>query len=106
MGVDQPQCGTGRASGKREAPPPCEYWQKKSQKVDRRAVGCNLVVLKSALPQANYKIQAPNPATPVRAIQGFLVYDIRCPVPPCPRLPPPPSSFLRSRALTGVGASG
>jgi hypothetical protein len=56
-------------SGKR---PPLRILAKKSQKVDRRAVGCNLVVLKSALPQANYKIQAPNPATPVRAIQGVF----------------------------------
>jgi hypothetical protein len=44
-----------------------------SQNVDRRAVGCSLVVLKSALPQANGKIQAPFSATPVRAIQGACV---------------------------------
>jgi hypothetical protein len=38
---------------------PVEYWQKKSQAVDRQAVGCNLVMLKSALSQSHYKIQAP-----------------------------------------------
>jgi hypothetical protein len=68
MGVDQPQCGADRASPAKW--PVVEYWQKTSQNVDRRAVGCNLVVLKSALPQANCKIQAPFSATPVRAIQG------------------------------------
>jgi hypothetical protein len=50
-----------------------EYWQKTSQTPGRRAIGCNLVVLKSALPQANCKIQAPFSATPGRATQGACV---------------------------------
>jgi hypothetical protein len=46
MGVDQPECGTGRAS-------PAKWSNtntggKSSEKVDRRAVGCKLVVLKMA----------------------------------------------------------
>jgi hypothetical protein len=54
---------------------PVEYWQNTSQNVDRPAVGCNLVVLKSALPQSHCKIQAPNPATPYEQFNSFvLVY--------------------------------
>jgi hypothetical protein len=54
--------------------------KKRSQAVDRRAAGCNLlgVVLKSALPQANCKIQTPFSATPVRAFQGACVLVWRC----------------------------
>jgi hypothetical protein len=47
-----------------------EHWPNKKQNVDRRAVGCNLVVLERAFPQSSCKIQAPFPATPIRAIQG------------------------------------
>jgi hypothetical protein len=41
-----------------------EHWQQKtSQTFGRRAVGCNLVVLKRAPPQSGCKIQAPFSAT-------------------------------------------
>jgi hypothetical protein len=74
MGVDQPQCGAGSWQGQpRKMVGGRILANKTSQNVDRRAVGCNLVVLKSALPQANCKIQAPFSATPVRAIQGACV---------------------------------
>jgi hypothetical protein len=43
------------------------------QTFDRRAVGCNLVVLKSALPQSHCKIQAPNPATPYEQFNSFVL---------------------------------
>ena len=49
MGVDQPECGAGRAS-------PAKWsitntGEKKSEKVDRWDVGCNLVVLKMTCSQ-------------------------------------------------------
>jgi hypothetical protein len=50
-----------------------EHWRKKtSQNAGRRAVGCNLVVLKMACSQSHRKIQAPFSATPsaVRAAQA------------------------------------
>jgi hypothetical protein len=87
MGVDQPQCRAGRASGKREAGA-LRILAKTNKRAGRRAVGYNLVVLKSALPQANCKIQAPDPATPVRAIQARC-FGLKCPVPrPISHLPP------------------
>jgi hypothetical protein len=49
----------------------CEYWRKKnSQAVDRRAVGCKLVVLKMACSQSGYKILRHFLVPLVRAIQG------------------------------------
>ena len=61
MGVDQPECGAGRAA----------KWsirtlaKKSSQTFDRwAAVGCNFLVLKMACSQSHCKIQAPFPATP------------------------------------------
>jgi hypothetical protein len=71
MGVDQPECGAGgRASPAKWSN--ANTGEKKSQNVDRRAIGCNLVVLKVACSQSYRKIQAPFSATPsaVRAIQG------------------------------------
>jgi hypothetical protein len=55
MGVDQPECGAGRAS-------PAKWsitntGEKKPEKVDRRAVGCKLVVLKMACSQSGCKVQ-------------------------------------------------
>jgi hypothetical protein len=49
-----------------------EHWQKKKTKknVERRAVGCNLVVLKMTCSQSGYKVQTHFLAPPVRAIRG------------------------------------
>jgi hypothetical protein len=44
MGVDQPECGAGRASPAKWSN--TNTGEKKSEKVDRWDVGCNLVVLK------------------------------------------------------------
>jgi hypothetical protein len=66
MGVDQPECGAGRAS-------PAKWSNtntggKKSEAVDRRAVGCKLVVLKMACSQSGCKILRHFSVPPVRAI--------------------------------------
>jgi hypothetical protein len=72
MGVDQPECGAGRASPAKW--PVVEYWQKRSQNVDRRAVGCNLVVLESAFPQSSCGYQTYFSASPCGQfeVRGFL----------------------------------
>jgi hypothetical protein len=71
MGVDQPECGAGSWQGQPRKVVEYEHWQKKSsQNVDRRAVGCNLVVLKMTCSQSGCKVQTRFSATPVRAIQG------------------------------------
>jgi hypothetical protein len=63
MGVDQPECGAGKAS-------PAKWSNthtpgtNPSENVDRWAVGCNLVVLKMTCSQSGCKIQAPFPAMP------------------------------------------
>jgi hypothetical protein len=57
-----PQNGRWSNTGKKQAGPPVVGLS-----------GCNLVVLKSALPQENCKIQAPFSATPVRVVQGAWV---------------------------------
>ena len=44
--------------------------KKNSEKVDRRAVGCKLVVLKMTCSQSGRKVQTHFLASPVRAIQG------------------------------------
>ena len=62
MGVEQPECGAGRASPAKWSN--TNTGEKKGQTFDRRAVGCNLVVLNRAPPQSHYKIQAPFSATP------------------------------------------
>jgi hypothetical protein len=55
MGIDQPECGAGRASpAKWSNTNNCE---KKSEAVDRRAVGCKLVVLKMACSQSGCKVR-------------------------------------------------
>jgi hypothetical protein len=54
MGVDQPECGAGRASP--------AHWsntntgEKSSEKVDRWDVGCNVVVLKMKCSQSGRKV--------------------------------------------------
>jgi hypothetical protein len=51
MGVaEQPECGAGSKMVE------YEHWQKTSQNVDRRAVGCNLVVLKMTCSQSGCKV--------------------------------------------------
>jgi hypothetical protein len=45
---------------------------KKSQAVDRQAVGCNLVVLKSTFRQANCKIRAPFCSLPYEQFKSAL----------------------------------
>jgi hypothetical protein len=71
MGVDQPECGAGRASLASPA-----KWsntntgEKNSEKIDRRAVGCKLVVLKMTCSQSGRKVQTHFLAPPVRAIRG------------------------------------
>jgi hypothetical protein len=50
MGVDQPECGAGRASPAKW--PNTNTGKTNSQAVDRRAVGCKLVVLKMACSQS------------------------------------------------------
>jgi hypothetical protein len=68
MGVDQPECGAGRASPAKWSN--TNTGKKSSENVDRWAVGCNLVVLK----RASYAITLQNSSTifrhAVRAIQG------------------------------------
>jgi hypothetical protein len=77
MGVDQPECGAGRAS-------PAKWLntntgnpgKKTSQTFGRRAVGCNLVVLKMACCLLATALQ--NSSTifhhAVRATQGALCF--------------------------------
>jgi hypothetical protein len=55
MGVDQPECGAGRASPAKWSN--TNTGEKKSEAVDRRAVGCKLVVLKMACSQSGCKVQ-------------------------------------------------
>jgi hypothetical protein len=77
MGVDQPECGAGRAS-------PAKWSNtntgknKTSQTFDRQAVGCNLMVLKRAPPQSHCKIQAPFPATPCEQFKVLSALVQRC----------------------------
>jgi hypothetical protein len=67
MGVDQLECGAGRASPAKWSV--VEYWQKKtSQNVD---VGCNLVVLERAPPQPGCKSVAR------RAIQSAWCFGLK-----------------------------
>jgi hypothetical protein len=55
MGIDQPECGAGRASPAKWSN--TNIGEKKSEAVDRRAVGCKLVVLKMACSQSGSKVQ-------------------------------------------------
>jgi hypothetical protein len=52
-----------------------EHWPhpQKNQTFDRRAVGCNLVVLNRAPPQSHGKIQAPFSATPYEQFKVLSV---------------------------------
>jgi hypothetical protein len=68
MGVDQPECGAGRASPAKWSN--TNTGEKKSEEVDRRDVGCNLVVLKMTCSQSGRKVQTHFLAPPVRAIRG------------------------------------
>jgi hypothetical protein len=68
MGVDQPECGAGRAS-------PAKWSNtntggKNSETFDRRAAGYKLVILKMTCSQSSRKVQTHFLAPPVRAIQG------------------------------------
>jgi hypothetical protein len=74
MGVDQPECGAGRSKVVEY-----EHWPKnKSQAFGRRAVGCNLVVLKRAPPQSHCKTQAPFSATPCEQFKVLSALVQRC----------------------------
>jgi hypothetical protein len=57
MGIDQPECGAGRSSPAKW--PNTNTGEKKSEAVDRRAVGFKLVVLKlkMACSQSGCKVQ-------------------------------------------------
>jgi hypothetical protein len=69
MGVDQPECGAGRASPAKWSN--TNTGEKNSETVDRRAAGCKLVVvLKMTCSQSGRKVQTHFLASPVRAIQG------------------------------------
>jgi hypothetical protein len=69
MGLDQPECGAGRASPAKWSN--TNTGEKSSEKVDRWDVGCNLVVLKmTCCSQSGRKVQTHFLASPVRAIQG------------------------------------
>jgi hypothetical protein len=50
MGVDQPECSPAKW-------PNTDTGEKKSEKVGRRDVGCNLVVLKMICSQSGRKVQ-------------------------------------------------
>jgi hypothetical protein len=70
MGIDQPECGAGSWQGQHRKMAEYENWQNIKPNIrSRRAVGCNLVVLKRAAPpdvapQSHCKIQASFSATP------------------------------------------
>jgi hypothetical protein len=68
MGVDQPECGAGRASPAKW--PNTNTGEKKSETFDRWDMGCNLVVLKMTCSQSGCKVQTNFLAPPVRAIRG------------------------------------
>jgi hypothetical protein len=72
MGVDQPECGTGRASPAKW--PNTNTGTKSSENVNRWAVGCNLVVPPRNR-TANFKHHLPPHA--VRAIQGSHTSPLR-----------------------------
>jgi hypothetical protein len=55
MGVDQPECGAGRASPAKWSN--TNTGEKKSEADDRRAVGCTLGMLKMACSQTGCKVQ-------------------------------------------------
>jgi hypothetical protein len=69
MGVDQPECGAGRASPAKWSN--TNTGTKSSENDDRWAVGCNLVVLKMACSQSHCKIQAPFSATPCEQFKAL-----------------------------------
>ena len=68
MGVDQPECGAGRASPAKWSN--TNTGEKNSETFDRRDVGFKLVVLKMTCSQSGRKVQTHFLASPVRAIQG------------------------------------
>jgi hypothetical protein len=68
MGVDQPECGAGRASPAKWSN--TNTGEKKNETFDRWDVGCNLVVLKMTCSQSGCKVQTHFLAPPVRAIRG------------------------------------
>jgi hypothetical protein len=72
MGVNQPECGAGRASPAKwsNTNTASKTGEKSSEKVDRWDVGCNLVVLKMTCSQSGCKVQTHFLAPPVRAIRG------------------------------------
>jgi hypothetical protein len=71
MGVDQPDCGAGRASPAKW--PNTNTGEKSSEKVDRRDVGCNVVVLKMTCSQSGRKVQWHFLASPVPSNSRSLV---------------------------------
>jgi hypothetical protein len=68
MGVDQPECGAGRASPAKWSN--TNTGEKSSKTFDRWDVGCNLVVLEMTCSQSGCKVQTHFLAPPVRAIRG------------------------------------
>jgi hypothetical protein len=68
MGVDQPECGAGRANPAKGSN--TNTGKKSIEKVDRWDVGCNLVVLKMTCSQSGCKVQTHFLVPPVRAIRG------------------------------------
>jgi hypothetical protein len=68
MGVDQPECGAGRASPAKWSN--ANTGEKSNKTFDRWDVGYNLVVLKMTCSQSGCKVQTHFLASPVRAIQG------------------------------------
>jgi hypothetical protein len=68
MGVDQPECGAGRASPAKWSN--TNTGEKSSEKVNRWDVGCHVVVLKMTCSQSGCKVQWHFLAPPVRAIRG------------------------------------
>jgi hypothetical protein len=68
MGVDQPECGAGRASPVKWSN--TNTGEKNCEKVGRRAAGCKLVMLKMTCSQSGRNVQTHFLAPPVRAIQG------------------------------------
>jgi hypothetical protein len=72
MGVDQPECGAGRASPAKWSN--TNTGEKKREKVDRWDVGYNLVMRKMTCSQSGCKVQRHFLASPVRAIRGALCF--------------------------------
>jgi hypothetical protein len=70
MGVDQPECGAGRASPAKWSN--MNTGEKKSEKVDRRAVGCKLVG------GAENDLLAIRPQSPMTLFSAARTSNSRC----------------------------